>query len=144
MSVVEEIVIKINDVQVESGKSIESFEQVANRFLDSVISFQNEVRNISKLANDLSDYIYEGFDNVDKDGYLQFRAKLQDVIKRLNASYLIFRKNETVYSSSKEVIREFKCSILDLTEIATDLEVSKIELENDEDFKSLAKQINDL
>lgn len=144
MSVAEVIVDKIDKVQFNSMKTFENIDQFANRIIDLYQQVKKDLTKSIDDLNNLVDYLYDKFETIDRNEYLEFRDSLDELIKNVTANYISCREIKPLYSSLKEQVHLLKDALHDLKEIRSDFELYKVKIESDQEYRELTEQINNM
>ncbi len=143
MTCVDLIKKNISDVQFESREITIPFETVINKHLDTILSFQQDIRRLTEMIDELTERLHIDFLRLTSDNVMEIREDLKNLILELVQLYVLFRKS-ILYEGAKTFIKEFHSSIDSLREVTDDLEAFKISLPAKQEFIQVINRINAL
>jgi hypothetical protein len=135
---------KIETLFSESSKTVTTFDESVNSYLDRVLELQEYINNIREITDDASEMLRDCSRSMTDNEYLILKPLLKDAKDSLFRLYISVRKMKSFYKAAKTCVNKFHYSIQYFNEIVSDLELFKVELNQDKEYQDLVSIINSL
>lgn len=142
MCCIEAIKSEITLVHKRSVGNIKEIDSI-DTMLDKISSFQRGINELSSKINELYDMLYDFMPCVDRDVWNEIGSDMNKLIRSLVSLHAKCKKSD-LYSGIRTCSAELKHSIDSLQEIKNDIIVFKLELPEDDEYKSIVSEINKL
>lgn len=143
MCCIEIIKDNIIAIQSESANNKKFVDKAINDYLDIILSFQRDIRDLNKSISDLHELMLSGFSTFTKEDYSEIELVYKSLIKDLVNLYSAYRKS-SFYQGIKTDLKEFRSHIDDLQEMNSDMKTFIVRLPQSQDYKDLVSVINAL
>ena len=140
---IDDIRTKIETVKSKTDNSIVDEENI-NVHLDEILVVKKIVDGMASDIDNLVEDLYVFFnENPSVESYLELKPNLKSLY-RIASKYYDRVRESRYFNDVKTSIEEYRLSIAGLEEIIHDLDLFRIELPNDDKFKKLAEQFNEI
>ncbi|MDR1937757.1 MAG: hypothetical protein LBQ73_04570 [Tannerellaceae bacterium] len=144
MECMELIEQKIETLFSETTKTVTTFDESVNSYLDKVLELQGYINYIREMTEDAAEMLYGYSRSMTVDEYLTVKPLLKDAGSSLSKLYIRVRNMKSFYKAAKTCVNEFHHSVQHFNEIASDLELFKVELNQDKEYQDLVSVVNSL